>query len=147
MAKTVRIPKLIFTANKRDRISAPTEYQECFTFTQWLELKQVLYFHIPNEGLRTISSGARLKKIGLKKGVPDYFICSGMGGYHGLFIEMKRKTHCVITPHQEYWLERLVEAGFYACVCRGAEEAINTTCEYLAGRYIHESQQEAYTDD
>ena len=36
---------------------------------KWPEL--ALLYHIPNEGKRTAITGARLKSMGLKSGVPD----------------------------------------------------------------------------
>lgn len=52
--------------------------------------------HIPNGGARgdnersNMIRGAKLKAEGVKEGVPDVFLPVARGGYHGLYIEMKK---------------------------------------------------------
>ena len=48
-----------------------------------------LLLSIPNGGYRKLKTGIRLKKTGLKPGIPDMMLPVGRGGYLGLFIEMK----------------------------------------------------------
>lgn len=113
-----------------------TEYQECLIYAQWLNLNKVLYCHIPNEGLRSRATGARLKKIGLRSGFPDYFIYEPRGGYHGLAIEMKRKAKFIISEKQEAWINALKHRGYYASICNGADEAIKLTDYYLNNQVL-----------
>ena len=46
----------------------------------------LLMYHIPNEGKRSRSTGARMKAEGLKPGVPDICLPVPVGQYHGLYI-------------------------------------------------------------
>ena len=47
---------------------------------------------IPNGGLRSPATGAKLKAEGVKKGVPDCFLPYSVGKWHGLYIEMKKPS-------------------------------------------------------
>lgn len=55
------------------------------------------------------------------------------GGYHGLFIEMKRKggVPSDVTPEQRAWLERLNAQGYRASVAFGWEDAAEKIMVYL----------------
>ena len=66
-----------------------SEYDEQKTVCEYLELRGYPYYHIPNEGIRKPHTGARLKTVGLKSGVPDLCIPVARGPYHSLYIEMK----------------------------------------------------------
>ena len=48
-----------------------------------------LLYHIPNERKCTPQQGARLKRMGVKSGVPDLHLPVARGVYHGLYLEMK----------------------------------------------------------
>ena len=48
-----------------------------------------LLYHIPNERKCTPQQGARLKRMGVKSGVPDLHLPVARGAYHGLYLEMK----------------------------------------------------------
>lgn len=46
--------------------------------------------HIPNGGKRTPKEGARMKRLGVKKGVPDIFWpYKGINGESGIYLEFK----------------------------------------------------------
>jgi hypothetical protein len=88
--------------------------------------------HIPNEGKRSVVTGAQLKAMGMQRGFPDLFVPLARMGYHGLFIEMKYgkgKT----TKDQEQWIETLRSEGYAVAVCYDANEAIKTISDYLKG--------------
>ena len=85
---------------------------------------------IPNEGIRSERTGARLKKIGLKKGFPDLFIIRPCGKYHGLFIEMK-SIRGTATLEQKEWIIKLNSLGYKAVICRGFEAAKETIDKYI----------------
>jgi hypothetical protein len=98
---------------------------------QYPELK--LMYHIPNEGKRSRSTGARMKREGLKPGVPDICLPVPRGGFHGLYVEMKvgrNKT----TDNQDFWLEALKKQGYSTAVCYGWESASKVILKYLGGK-------------
>lgn len=85
--------------------------------------------HIPNEGKRSYATGAALRRGGLRRGFPDLFIPLACKGYHGLFVEMKRKGGRV-SEDQKEWLRRLMRNGYLCEVCFGADEAIKIVKKY-----------------
>ena len=111
--------------------NCPTEYSECQVFHRYLEMKGIPHTHIGNEsqlgGRAGIIRGARLKAIGQSKGFPDYLLFPLTKNYDqriSVAIEMKRLKGGAVSAAQEWWIERLGEAGFYCAVCHGADEAI-----------------------
>ena len=117
-------------------MSAP-EYQEqrnVFEIAEKLKGKYpeiALLFHIPNGGRRDAAEAANLKRQGVKPGVPDLFLPVARGGYHGLFIEMKRRDGGRLSEYQKHWLHLLEREGYCAVVCHGAREAIDLIIGYL----------------
>lgn len=113
-----------------------TEDDEQIALFQWAELAQrrypelALLHHIPNGGQRHPATAARLKKMGVKRGVPDICLPAARGGYAGLYIELKVGRN---TPSraQKYWLDELTQNGYRAVVCRGAEEARDEILQYI----------------
>lgn len=89
-----------------------------------------LLFAIPNGGFRKIQTGIRLKRTGLKPGIPDIFLPVGRGKYHGLFIEMKSDKGRV-QKNQKEWHDRLRAQGYMVEVCRGCDQAVKVIYEYL----------------
>ena len=118
----------------------PTEEQEQAAIFEWAELMKpqlpelALLFHVPNGGLRSKPEAVRMKKTGVKPGVPDLCLPVPRGESHGLFIELKRRHGGKVSPDQKAWIEALTDQGYYAEVCRGAEEACDLIIAYLEGR-------------
>ena len=92
-----------------------------------------LAFHIPNGGQRHKAVAAKMKKEGVKKGVPDIMIALPKGDWAGLFIEFKaaRPHSASVSKEQKQWLEKLRQSGYLAVVCRGVEEAKKAVEDYL----------------
>lgn len=119
------------------RIAAPLEHDEQTALIDWTmlqcgrwpELK--LFYHIPNEGKRTPAAARRLKQEGMKRGVPDNCLPVAKGGYHGLYIELKRVSGGRPTPEQLQWIEDLNAQGYLAVICKGWEEAARVIERYL----------------
>lgn len=90
-------------------------------------------FAIPNGGSRHRIEASRLKAEGVTAGVPDVMLAYPCGGWHGLFIEMKRPRPCSskVSREQKEWIERLTSQGYKAAVCYGYEEAVKTVTAYL----------------
>lgn len=108
-----------------------TEDGEQRTVIEYCEFAKVPIIHIPNEGKRTATYGAKLKAIGLRKGFPDLFIPKPLKGYHGLFIELKRNNHSYPTQEQLEWICCLNKLGYKAMICYGATAAIREIQEYF----------------
>ncbi len=90
-------------------------------------------FHIPNESIGGIGWLTRNRQMGMRPGVPDLFLPIPMGGYHGLFIEMKTATGRT-SEHQKRWIKALNTMGYKAVVCRGAFEALRLLKNYMEGK-------------
>ena len=117
---------------------------------QWASYhKELRWMHsVPNgaflggDGSRRAMQMARLKAQGLRNGVSDIFLprptesSEGLSdtGYHGLYIEMKRRKvdgPSRVTKDQRDFQEYASEQGYKCVVCYGADEAITAIKEYL----------------
>lgn len=96
---------------------------------KWPEL--ALMYHIPNGGSRNKVEAARLKAQGVKKGVPDVFLPVPRGGYHGLYIEMKRQKGSVVSQEQKEYIAALRAQGYRVEVCKGFHAAADVIEEYM----------------
>ncbi len=109
-----------------------SEYErgEHLVVAQWLDFHGIKWFHVPNGGGRHPVEAARLKAMGVKRGVPDFIIIDPPpnGIAHGAALELKRRNgggrKGVLTPEQREWLEALKERGWAATVSHGAKDAI-----------------------
>lgn len=117
-------------ANKRSSLRSEDSDQEAVI--EYCEIRGIPIVHIPNEGKRTVSYGAKLRRMGMKKGFPDLFIPKAAKGKHGLFIEMKAPRGRV-TAEQDEWLSLLSREGYGAVVCYGFNKAISVIEAYLKG--------------
>lgn len=99
---------------------------------KWPELESM--YHITNEGKRSRITGARLKRMGLKKGVPDICLPAARCGCHALYIELKRIKDGRPTKDQLEWIDRLTRQGNMALVCSGWEQAADVIEKYLQER-------------
>ena len=113
-----------------------SEHQEQVALFQWAELQKCtmpelsLLFSIPNGGHRHKATGAKMKREGVKRGVPDIFLAVARGKHFGLFIEMKFGKNKP-TPEQKTWLIELTWQGYTTEVCNGFEEAKQVIEKYL----------------
>lgn len=92
-----------------------------------------LMHHIPNGGKRSKSEAARFKAQGVKAGVPDIFLPCARGGYHGLYIELKRTKGGKLSAAQKEWIDALRGQGYKVIVCYGFDEAREVIISYLEG--------------
>lgn len=103
---------------------------------QWLTLAKprCLWFHVPNGGARDAITGAKLKAMGVKAGVPDLvFIWKGGAG----FVELKRpEDRCLLSelsrpegrlsPSQRAFKDECDGLGVPYVVATSVDEAIAT---------------------
>lgn len=113
-----------------------TEQAHIFVWAGWARGKYPeldLMHHIPNGGKRSKPEAARFKAQGVKAGVPDIFLPCARGGYHGLYIELKRTKGGKISAAQKEWIDALRGQGYKVIVCYGFDEAREVIISYLEG--------------
>lgn len=99
---------------------------------RWPEL--ALMYHIPNGGSRSKSEAGRFRAEGVKAGVPDICLPVARGGYHGLYIELKRVKGGRVSPAQQGWIAALRDQGYCTCVCKGWDDAAHVIKKYLENK-------------
>ena len=128
-----------------DMAGIPTESEEQQALFRWAAYETcvmpelALLYHVPNEGQRTRANGGRMKAEGLKAGVPDICLPVARGGFHSLYIELKRIKGGKLSDAQADWLERLAKEGHYCTICKGWNAAKQTITEYLSGKLSRET--------
>lgn len=114
-------------ANRIMAASIPSEYQEQCAFIEWFRWQYPQLsgrlFAIPNGELRNIRVAQKLKKQGVMPGVADLFLMVASGGYHGLFIEMKRQKEGRQSEAQKRFEAECSAANFCYVLCKGHEQA------------------------
>jgi hypothetical protein len=119
------------------RIDKASEHQEQKNLFEWVRLSVKKYpalanlAAIPNGGHRHKAVAGKLKAEGCSAGYPDTFLAYPSRGFHGLFIEMKVKKGGRVSPEQKDWIERLLNAGYLAVVCKGFDAAKEMLIWYL----------------
>lgn len=113
-----------------------SEETEQMTLIDWCNINTCIYpeleliYHVPNGGKRSKTEATRLKRAGVKKGVPDLCLPVPKGKYNGLYIEMKYGNGRT-SKEQREWIIKLNEQGYKAVVCNGFDEARSTIEEYI----------------
>lgn len=106
-----------------------TEAQEQTALFEWARLMEgrypelALLHAIPNGGSRHPVEAMHLKAQGVKAGIPDIFLPVARRGFHGLYIEMKRRKGGRVSVEQKRMILALNEQGYKAVVCAGWEQA------------------------
>lgn len=90
-----------------------------------------LLFAIPNGGERNKAVAAKMKATGTKADVSDIFLSVPRGGYHGLYVELK-KIGGRPRPGQLQFIEAARAEGFAGCVIEGWEAARDAIVSYMA---------------
>lgn len=97
-------------------------------------------YHVPNGGQRSKSTGAAMKRQGVKSGVSDLVVMDARGGWFGLYLEFKASPPhtAALADSQHDWLAMAEERGYCAVLAVGLEEAKRVLREYAAmGRTAH----------
>ena len=120
--------------------TVPLEDAEQRVIFQWAAMETAarpelgLLYAIPNGGKRAIKTAVALKKQGVKSGVPDMCLPVARGGYHGLYIELKRVKGSHISREQLQWMDALARQGYQCAICKGWEMARDVIIDYLRGK-------------
>lgn len=123
-------------------LPVPTEDQEQIWLFEWALMAQGKYpdlammHHIPNGGSRHKAEAVKLKRMGVKRGVPDISLPVPRHGCNGLYIELKRTKGGSVTKEQTAWMDALTRHGYMVALCKGWEQARDVIIEYLGGQKI-----------
>ena len=121
----------------------PLEEHEQEAVFAWAEMMEGRYPQLAllsasmNGILTDARFGAKLKRLGRKKGYPDIFLAMSKRApdgniiASGLFIELKRVEGGVVSKEQQDWHAKLIAQGYRVVVCKGARDAIKVIEEYL----------------
>lgn len=81
--------------------------------------------------IQRIIAGAEAKRMGYRKGCPDILIFERNKEYSGLFIEVKTMIGAK-KPEQKEFVQMLLDRGYYACFCRGYQQAVSKIDNYMS---------------
>nr|DAP00690.1 MAG TPA: Nuclease [Caudoviricetes sp.] len=95
-----------------------------------LQYPNVLFCHIANERKTSIQQGAKLKRLGVRAGMPDILIFQPNKTYSGLAIELKIKPNKP-TKNQLEVLTMLSNNNWNTAVCYDFDEAKNLIDNHL----------------
>lgn len=106
------------------------EWVEQTDFVSWLrlnysELSDACY-HVANESNSTANYRSKLSKMGLSSGIPDIMFIG-----IPLVIEMKQSAQGSLSKEQKHKLNLASMAGWFSCVCFGAEAAKLAIKDYI----------------
>lgn len=108
------------------KASLPTENEECYALVEYLDILRekgdvLLFSHIPQETFtKNWAVKAKNKRLGVRRGVPDYVIVHKNGV---MFIEMKRVKLGKVRKEQREWIDAFNDTGVPAAVCMGFDQA------------------------
>ena len=115
-----------------------SEYEEQAAVFAWSEISvrehpELDLLQGSLNGVRlTIGQAVKAKKSGMKAGYPDCFLPIARHGYHGLFIEMKRRKGGRMSKEQIEYFEKLTAQGYLCQECKGSDSAISILKWYLS---------------
>src|SRR6266852_4492356 len=111
------------------KTQVPTEKQEHLCLMQWIALQpkiREIWIHIANEYDGGVIGGFNRKCMGVRKGVSDFYLPLPVKPYHGLWIELKRRSGSKVSLEQQFWIDKMNDLGYLAVICYGFDQAVNT---------------------
>lgn len=123
-AKTITLAE--WKAKPKRGRSRQLEHSEQVTLCQWLRLRRVLFFAVPNGARRNPRQAAWLKSEGLVAGAPDIVLVppAPNDGARHVAIELKRENGGVVSPAQKEMHAAMSVRGWIVLVAHGASHAI-----------------------
>lgn len=120
------------------RVFAPSETLEAKAFVRWLgRQEQLLFSKIPiGDNLLTDKEGAKLRAMGVRRGVPDFIVVHVETGKL-VFVEMKRRRGGKVSKSQKVWLRAMAD---YAIVAYGWHAARDYVKEKLLGKRTRKTE-------
>jgi hypothetical protein len=115
--------------------SGQTESQQQAECVEWFRETypeySLLLYAVPNGGKRSGREAAQFAREGVVSGVPDQVLAVPKNGYHGLYIEQKKKGNKP-SPNQLTVMGALTGQGYKCVVVYSTEEFQQVITEYLA---------------
>jgi len=90
------------------------------------------FHHFANERKCSYEEGRILKRMGVKRGVADFFLALPVSGKSGLWIELKVGKG-KLSPEQRKFLLRKLARGYEAVAVWGEDAAKEVILAYLKG--------------
>ena len=118
-------------SSPRARIEVPSEQEEQIRASVWMDKMGIAHHHSPNGGFRDAREGAKFKRMGTSAGYPDFVLPYARKGYHGLYIEVKRRYGGKLSEAQIYWRDLLIREGYAWYEAKGADQCIKIVQNYL----------------
>jgi len=121
------------------------ESDNAIALMQWCSLRSVALpqlaylFHVANGGKRNVIEAQRMKREGVKAGVPDYLLPWRVGDQCGAAFELKSKDGRVSTEQKD-WLQYFANQGWLSFIARDWQSAAWALEDYLRGQPIRPSQ-------
>lgn len=117
----------------------PSEKEEQIALVNWARRNQEypelrLLHAIHNSTPTTPKVALQQKLMGTVRGIPDLFLPVARGGYHGIYIELKRSKGGSVSADQKTTIAALQEQGYRVEVCHGADQAKRVLLQYLKQR-------------
>jgi hypothetical protein len=106
-----------------------SDYEDQLTYTvaEYFAIRGWFTTHFPAGEYRPARVGAKLKRMGLIPGMPDFLIFNPKPkGYSGTAVELKSPKG-TLKPNQVLRRADLVRAGWLYFVCRNIDEVIEVT--------------------
>ncbi len=105
---------------------SPSEDAEHDLLADWLDRRGIFWHHSPMGGSRTARSGQRIRRMGARRGAPDFLVFDPPPGGHfvGAAVEMKRRRGGRTSDEQGAFLARLGRCGWATKVAAGAGDAV-----------------------
>ena len=109
--------------------------EQVFKFARANQTKdrRLCFLHASLNGVKLSNPVAiKMKRQGMRAGVPDLFLPVRSGSWSGLFIELKKIGGKVSDPQKD-WIKFLNEQGYKAIVCYGWKKTVEEIINYLEG--------------
>jgi hypothetical protein len=109
-------------------------HEQC-TVAAWLDLHGIMYCHPANGEWRHPATAKKLKRMGVKPGVPDILIFTPSGlANKPTALELKAVDGATPSKAQRCWLDNLERLGWTTGWAKGADAAIRWLEELGYGR-------------
>jgi len=127
----VKQPTMVIGKKKaKPKPTSPTEHTEQCIVVDWLRIRGVSFFSVPNGsvigGRDKWGLIKKLQKEGMTNGAPDLVIIQKAPARPGKFVavEMKRRSGSKVSDEQRVFLNTMQDAGWIVIIANGARDAI-----------------------